>query len=87
MAAVAAALAAWEAVPGDLRQGDKDRVALFTARNAAWTPKLDRLFNKPGDHFVAVGAGHLLGSDGLVALLRARGYQLVPCPRDNCGGV
>ena len=85
VAVVAAALAAWQADASDLRHSDENRTALFTNRNAAWLPKLDHLFRRPGDHFVAVGAGHLLGSDGLVALLRARGYQLVPCPHDACG--
>lgn len=84
VAAVSAALAAWDADADDLRYADRNRTALFTARNAAWLPQLDRLFRKPGDHFVAVGAGHLLGSDGLVALLRGRGYQVAPCPGDAC---
>ena len=84
VAAVSAALAAWDADTDDLRYADRNRTALFTARNAAWLPQLDRLFREPGDHFVAVGAGHLLGADGLVALLRGRGYQVAPCPGDAC---
>ena len=84
VSAVSAALAAWDADADDLRRSDKNRAALFTRRNAAWLPRLDRLFARPGDHFVAVGAGHLTGSDGLVALLRGRGYQVTPCPGDVC---
>ena len=85
VAVVAAALASWEADRDDLHWGDADHAALFTARNAAWLPQLDQLFAAPGEHFVAVGAGHLLGADGLVALLQARGYDLVPCMGDTCG--
>ena len=84
MSVVAAALAAWDADADNLRHSDRNRAALFTRRNAAWLPQLTRLFTEPGDHFVAVGAGHLMGSDGLVTLLRERGYQVAPCPGDAC---
>jgi uncharacterized protein len=48
---------------------------LVFARNRDWIPKLDKLFAK-GDVFVAVGADHLTGDRGVVALLRAKGYQV-----------
>lgn len=44
-------------------------------RNTAWIPELEKLFAK-GDVFVAVGADHLIGDKGVVALLRARGYAI-----------
>lgn len=84
VATAVAGLAAWEADAGDLRLNDRIRDALYTRRNAAWLPQLEARFGEPGDHFVAVGAGHLLGPDGLVALLRARGYQVTPCVHDVC---
>lgn len=84
VAGSAAVLAAWRTTPDDLRRYDADRQNLLTRRNAAWLPALARLFRRPGDHFVAVGAGHLPGQDGLVALLRAQGFDVVPCPRDAC---
>jgi uncharacterized protein YbaP (TraB family) len=31
-----------------------------------------------GDAFIAVGALHLIGDDGLVSLLRRAGYELTP---------
>lgn len=49
---------------------------LFVARNNAWVGVLTHELQGAGVDFVAVGAGHLLGDDGLVAQLRARGYQV-----------
>jgi len=45
------------------------------ARNADWIPKLEKLFTT--DHvFIAVGADHLIGDRGVVALLKKRGYTV-----------
>src|SRR5215467_11843542 len=50
---------------------------LLVARNRAWLPKIEALFSRPRHAFVVVGAAHLVGPDGLLAMLKARGYQLV----------
>jgi uncharacterized protein len=50
--------------------------ALFVSRNNAWMDVLVRELNGAGVDFVAVGAGHLLGPDGLVEQMRARGYRV-----------
>ncbi len=49
--------------------------ALITTRNARWLPKLAAYFTGDGA-FVAVGAGHLLGDDGLLATLAKQGYSV-----------
>ena len=48
------------------------------ARNDAWLPKLQKRLAAPGtdDTLVVVGALHLLGGDGVVEKLRARGYKV-----------
>ena len=46
---------------------------LVYARNRDWIPKLEALFAQ-GDVFVAVGADHLLGPRGVIALLGKDGY-------------
>lgn len=60
------------------------RARLLTERNAAMAARLDAVLSRPGFHFVAIGAGHLLGEDGVPALLRARGWTVTPCPGDRC---
>lgn len=49
---------------------------LFVRRNAAWLPMIERELAGTNTEFIAVGAGHLLGPDGLIAQLRARGLQV-----------
>ncbi|MES2753985.1 MAG: TraB/GumN family protein [Pseudomonadota bacterium] len=48
--------------------------ALITRRNRAWADRLAARGN--GTALVAVGAGHMIGSAGLPALLSARGYRV-----------
>ena len=47
--------------------------ALLTDRNVAWAPRIEALLATPEIEFVLVGAAHLPGTDGLMALLQARG--------------
>lgn len=49
---------------------------VLAARNRAWMAELERRFRGRTPQLVLVGAAHLVGSDGLVALLRARGLTL-----------
>ena len=49
---------------------------LLGARNRAWIPRIDDFLASGHTYFVVVGAGHFGGSKGLLALLRAKGYQI-----------
>jgi hypothetical protein len=49
---------------------------LFRQRNLAWVEVLSAEMEGAGVDFVAVGAGHLVGEDGLVAMMRARGFDV-----------
>jgi len=49
---------------------------LLVERNRNWIPKIEALFARPRPAFVVVGAAHLVGPDGLIALLRAKGYTV-----------
>jgi hypothetical protein len=49
---------------------------LFLRRNREWLPEIVELLKEPGEHFVAVGSGHLVGEDGLISLLRQQGYTV-----------
>lgn len=52
---------------------------LLDARNTRWMEKLPLLL-KDGNQFVAVGALHLCGDQGLVSLLRGAGYTVEALP-------
>jgi uncharacterized protein YbaP (TraB family) len=52
---------------------------LLVERNRNWLPKIDTFLNgsgRPGTVFVVVGAAHLVGPDGLIQMLKARGYTV-----------
>jgi uncharacterized protein YbaP (TraB family) len=48
---------------------------LLTDRNARWAQWIDRRLQQPGTVFVAVGAGHLAGSDSVQQQLKKRGIK------------
>lgn len=50
--------------------------ALFDERNELMSRKIAQWMDEGGDYFVIVGAGHLGGANGVVNLLRSRGYKL-----------
>lgn len=47
---------------------------LIVNRNQAWLPRIEAMLQSPPTEFVLVGAGHLAGSDGLIAQLKRRGF-------------
>jgi hypothetical protein len=78
-------LKAWEA--GDEATLDRELVArmktedpsgyrrMIVARNAAWEPQVEDILKGKGTVFIAVGAGHLVGRDSLIAMLKAHGIK------------
>ena len=50
--------------------------ALVLSRNRSWIPKIEAIIQGSDDALVVVGAGHLVGKQGVVALLRAKGYSI-----------
>ena len=50
--------------------------ALLTNRNARWVPLIAGKLEQPGTQLIAVGAGHLVGEDSVIAMLRAEGYEV-----------
>jgi uncharacterized protein len=49
---------------------------LLTDRNNRWLPLVDAYLNTPQTEFVLVGAGHLVGPEGIVSALRKKGYAV-----------
>ena len=49
---------------------------LLAARNRNWIPKIEQYLRSGQTYFVVVGAAHMGGPEGILALLRARGYKI-----------
>jgi uncharacterized protein YbaP (TraB family) len=49
---------------------------MLVDRNRTWMPKIEQLLARNGRALVVVGAAHLVGPDGLLSMLRAKGYAI-----------
>jgi uncharacterized protein len=49
---------------------------LLLERNQNWVPHVERCLSEKAGCFIVVGAAHLVGKDGLPALLSKKGYQV-----------
>jgi len=63
-----------------LNKGFKDHAglaeSLLFARNRNWAEQVNDLMKRPGTFVIAVGAGHLVGEQNLVLLLRQQGWRV-----------
>src|SRR6476620_4637164 len=60
----------------DLQQEPQLYQRLLVERNRNWLPKLEALFAQRTRAMVVVGAAHLVGPDGLLAMLKAKGFKV-----------
>lgn len=73
------AAAMWQGMAADLRREYPELYRRVNVdRNDAWMPKLQRLLDgeTQRDTLAVVGALHLIGEDGVVEKLRAKGYRV-----------
>jgi hypothetical protein len=50
--------------------------AILVQRNKSWIPQLEKLAGSGKQYFVVVGALHLIGADGVLALMQKDGYKI-----------
>ncbi len=79
-------LEAWRT--GDLQSIDKEMIGpmrdaapdayktLIVDRNTNWVGRIEEIMAGSDDYFIAVGAGHLIGEDGVVEMLERKGYAI-----------
>jgi uncharacterized protein len=49
---------------------------IIVDRNRRWLPEIERIIKQGESALVVVGAAHLVGKEGVIELLKARGYTL-----------
>ena len=69
-----------KALEKEMLAGFVDQPALYrrlvTDRNRNWVQDIEKMLAGKDDFLVIVGAAHLVGRDGVVELLRSRGYRV-----------
>jgi uncharacterized protein len=49
---------------------------IIVDRNRRWVPQIEKMIKQGESTLIVVGAGHLVGKDGVIELLKARGYTV-----------
>lgn len=49
---------------------------IIVDRNRRWLPQIEKMIEQGESTLIAVGAAHLVGKDGVIELLKARGYTV-----------
>ena len=49
---------------------------LIVDRNANWVGQIEKIMAGSDDYFIAAGAGHFIGEDGVVEMLKKKGYAV-----------
>ncbi|MCU0445766.1 MAG: TraB/GumN family protein [Microscillaceae bacterium] len=57
---------------------EEELKSLLIDRNNNWLPQIEQMLQSGKSAFIAVGAGHLPGSYGVIAQLKKKGYTLTP---------
>ncbi len=52
------------------------KAQLLVARNKNWLPRIVTMLKSGKVYFITVGVGHLVGANGVVALLREKGFKV-----------
>jgi len=65
----------------DMKSGYPDLYAhVIVERNVSWEPRIEDMARAKGTSLVVVGAGHLIGPEGVVAHLKADGFKVDRLP-------
>lgn len=60
----------------DLASSPELQRSLIRQRNANWSHWIERRMTQPGQIMIAVGAGHLAGTESVIAMLKRDGYHV-----------
>lgn len=61
---------------GGMREYPAVHQTVIVDRNRRWLPQIEKMIEQGESALIAVGAAHLIGKDGVIELLKARGYTL-----------
>lgn len=59
-----------------LQENAMDHDTFLVQRNTAWIPRIVAMFDTPGVELVLVGVSHLVGEDGVLAMLMSMGFEV-----------
>jgi uncharacterized protein YbaP (TraB family) len=61
---------------GGMREYPAVHQTVIVDRNRRWLPQIEKMIEQGESALIAVGAAHLIGKDGVIELLKARGYTV-----------